>query len=321
MKILLTGGAGFIGSNLTEKLINDDRVSLIRILDDLSNGDYNNIKEFEANPKFEFIKADIRDAEAVNNAAKGMDKICHQAAVGSVPRSIKDPITTHQVNVNGTLNIFQAAVTNGINRVVFASSSSVYGDELSMPKIEDKTGNALSPYALTKSINEQYAEVFSKSYDFNFIALRYFNIFGPKQSPKGPYAAVIPIFMERALKNEAPTINGDGNFSRDFTFVKNAVMANVNALFTENPAALNEAYNIAFGERATLNQLWEAIKSSTNCDVDAIHGPERNGDIPHSLANISKAKTLLDYHPKFSLEDGLQTTVNWYKESLETTVS
>lgn len=321
MKILLTGGAGFIGSNLTEYLLEDERVSLVRIFDDLSNGDYNNIKEFEDHPKFEFLKADIRDAAAVNAAAEGMDKICHQAAVGSVPRSIKDPITTHEVNVNGTLNVFQAAVINNIKKVVFASSSSVYGDELTMPKIEEKTGNALSPYALTKSINEQYAEVFSKSYDFNYIALRYFNVFGAKQSPKGPYAAVIPIFVEKALNNQGPVINGDGNFSRDFTYVKNAVMANVNALFTENPAALNEAYNVAYGERATLNQLWQAIKESTACTADAIHGPERNGDIPHSLANISKAKSLLNYDPKYSLQDGLATTVKWYKESLETTVS
>lgn len=194
MKILLTGGAGFIGSNLTEDLLQDDRVSLVRVIDNLSTGDYKNIKMFEAHPKFEFVEADIRNMDAVMKAAEGINRICHQAALGSVPRSIKDPITTHEVNVTGTLNVFQAAVKNKIDRVVFASSSSIYGDEATMPKVEDRTGAPLSPYALSKSINEQYAEIFARAYDFNFVALRYFNVFGPKQSPKGPYAAVIPIF-------------------------------------------------------------------------------------------------------------------------------
>jgi len=318
MNILVTGGAGFIGSNLVENLLNDPRVNKVRVMDNLLTGDYNNIKSFESNPKFEFHEADIRDMEKCLEACDGINRISHQAALGSVPRSIQDPITTHAINVDGTLNIYKAAIEKKVDRVVFASSSSVYGDNPKMPKEEDNIGKPLSPYALTKLITEQYAEVFSQVYDFNFIALRYFNVFGPKQSPKGAYAAVIPIFMEKAIHNDSPTINGDGNFSRDFTYIDNAVEANVKSLFTENPAALNEAYNIAYGERTTLNDLWEAIKTTVGSESTVIYGPERSGDIPHSLANISKAKTLLKYEAAVSVEEGLERSVKWYKESFET---
>lgn len=317
MNILVTGGAGFIGSHIVEALVEHPEVKKVRIIDNFATGDFKNIEAFSNSPKFEFIEGDIRDFDTCMKACEGIDKITHQAALGSVPRSMKDPQSTHNTNVNGTLNIFNAALKNKVDRVVFASSSSVYGDHPGLPKIEDKIGNAISPYALTKLINEQYAAVYAKAYDFKYVGLRYFNIFGPKQRLAGPYAAVIPIFIEHAVKNISPVINGDGNFSRDFTYVKNAVEANLKSMFTSNPSALNEVYNIAIGDRINLNNLWGAIKENINCEANATHGPERAGDVPHSLANISKAKTLLNYDPAFGLEDGLAATIKWYKKNLE----
>ena len=314
MKVLVTGGAGFIGSNLIEALLQDKRVSFVRCIDDLSNGYKENIEEFLDHPNFEFLEGDIRDFETCLQACEGIDLISHQAALGSVPRSIRNPIATNDVNINGTLNIYKAAVDHKVKRVVFASSSSVYGDNEDMPKVEKNIGDPLSPYALTKLTTEKYAKVFSKVYDFNFIGLRYFNVFGPKQSPNGAYAAVIPIFMEKGLKNEAPVINGDGSFSRDFTYIANVVRANTQALFTEDKAALNEVYNIAFGGRITLNDLWREIKKITGATVDAIHGPARMGDVPHSLADISKAQEKLKFEPFYPLDKGLSKTIDWYKK-------
>jgi UDP-N-acetylglucosamine 4-epimerase len=312
VKILVTGGAGFIGSNLVETLLKEERVSFVRVLDNLSSGFLHNIKEFFDNPKFEFFQGDIRDYETCIKACENMDLISHQAALGSVPRSIKDPLTTNDVNISGFLNIFTAAKENNIKRVVFAASSSTYGDSQKLPKVEDEIGRPLSPYAVTKYVNELYAQVFADLYGIEFIGLRYFNIFGPKQDPKGAYAAVIPIFFDKALKNIPPTINGDGTYSRDFTYVDNAVYANVLGLFTEKKKAVNQIYNVACGKRTTLIQLWEKIKDITNSSAHAIHGTNRTGDIPHSLADISKAKKLLGYRVKFEVVDGLQLTYKWY---------
>ena len=314
--VLVTGGAGFIGSNLVGALLNDERVSTVRVLDNLATGFKKNLIEFQANDHFEFIKGDIRDYEVCQTACEGINLISHQAALGSVPRSIKDPLTTNDVNIGGTLNIFNAAVEQKVERVVFAASSSTYGDSKEIPKREDRIGNPLSPYAVTKYVNEVYAKVFSTTYDFNYIGLRYFNVFGPKQDPNGAYAAVIPLFMKAALKNEPPTINGDGSYSRDFTFVDNAVQANLLALLGSNEKALNQIYNIAFGERTTLTELWGYITAATESKTQATYGPNRAGDIPHSLADISKARELLGYDPSFSIKEGLRVACDWYKEQL-----
>ncbi len=315
-KVLITGGAGFIGSNIAEALLNDDRVSKVRILDNLATGFEKNIAEFRDHPDFEFINGDIRDYETCLKASEGMDLICHQAALGSVPRSIEDPLTTNAVNITGTQNVFWAAKENKIKRVVFAASSSTYGDSKALPKVEHIIGNPLSPYAVTKYVNELYATVFSTTYDFEFIGLRYFNIFGPKQDPSGAYAAVIPLFMKSAIENDPPFINGDGSYSRDFTFVANAVQANVLALFTENPEGVNQIYNIACGERTTLIQLWQYIKDISGTDAEVQHRPQRAGDIPHSLADVSKAKTLLNYNPTVTVKQGLEKVYEWYKKNL-----
>lgn len=312
--ILITGGAGFIGSNLVEGLLKDNRVNKVRVFDNLSTGFKKNIEEFLSNEKFEFVEGDIRDYAACVEATKGIDLISHQAALGSVPRSIKDPLTTNAVNITGTLNVFQAAVENNVQRIVFAASSSTYGDSVGLPKVEHTIGKPLSPYAVTKYVNELYADVFAKTYNIEFIGLRYFNVFGPKQDPAGAYAAVIPLFMKAALENKAPNINGDGTYSRDFTYVDNAVHANLQALFTENHDAINQIYNIAFGERTTLKELWNYIKELTSTDTDAVHQPNRVGDIPHSLANIEKAKTLLNYTPPYGVQSGLVKAYHWYKE-------
>jgi UDP-N-acetylglucosamine 4-epimerase len=316
MKILVTGGAGFIGSNLVEALLKDERVSLVRVLDNLSIGFKKNIEEFFENPKFEFLQGDIRDYETCTKACEGINLISHQAALGSVPRSIEDPLTANAVNITGSLNIFTAAKNLGVKRIIFAASSSTYGDSEGLPKVEDNIGNPLSPYAITKYVNELYARVFADLYGIEFIGLRYFNIFGPKQDPKGAYAAVIPIFFDKALKNIPPTINGDGAYSRDFTYVKNAVQANILGLFTENKEAINQIYNIACGKRTTLIELWENIKKLTNSSVDAVYGSNRMGDIPHSLADISKAQNFLNYEVEFKVKEGLEHTFNWYKSSL-----
>lgn len=313
MKVLITGGAGFIGSNLVENLLSDNRVDLVRVMDNLATGFKENIDEFIDNDRFEFIEGDIRDFQSCLNATKGIDVISHQAALGSVPRSIKDPLTSNAVNVGGTLNIFNAAVENNVNRVVFAASSSTYGDSEGLPKVEDVIGRPLSPYAVTKYVNELYADVFAKSYDFQFIGLRYFNVFGPKQDPNGAYAAVIPLFFKAALNNLAPIINGDGSVSRDFTYVQNAVSANVLSLFTQDKNALNQIYNVACGDRTNLNQLWGMIKTITGSEIEAKYGPTREGDIPHSLASIEKIKSSLDYKVLFDVENGLKEACEWYK--------
>lgn len=314
--ILITGGAGFIGSNLVEELLNDQRVGIIRVLDDLSTGFEKNIKPFISDGRIEFVNGDIREYNTCLSATKNIDLISHQAALGSVPRSVKDPLTTNDVNITGTLNVFQAAVENQCRRVVFAASSSTYGDSEGLPKVEGKIGNPLSPYAVTKYVNELYADVFSKTYDFNYVGLRYFNVFGPKQDPSGAYAAVIPLFYKAALENRGPVINGDGSFSRDFTYVDNAVKANINALFLDNEKALNQVYNIACGEQTSLNQLWASIKSITSCQKDAEHGPNRIGDIPHSLADISKAENLLAYTDLIKVDEGLRKAFAWYANNL-----
>jgi UDP-N-acetylglucosamine 4-epimerase len=313
MKLLVTGGAGFIGSNLVAHLLQLPRVSLVRVLDNLATGSIKNIEDHFDHPKFQFVEGDIRNYDDCLRACEGIDLISHQAALGSVPRSINDPLTTNAVNITGALNIFTAAKEKGVKRVVYAASSSTYGDHPGLPKIEDQIGRPLSPYAVTKYVNELYARVYADVYGLELIGLRYFNVFGPKQDPNGPYAAVIPLFMKAVLDNEAPLINGDGETSRDFTFVGNAVHANECALFTNNKEAINEVYNIAFGQRTTLNELFAEIKSIAGSDLAPKYGPERKGDVRHSLADISKAKQLLGYDPSISVMQGLKQTFEWYR--------
>jgi UDP-N-acetylglucosamine/UDP-N-acetylgalactosamine 4-epimerase len=313
MRILVTGGAGFIGSNLVEKLLAGENVEQVRVLDNLSTGSIKNIEEFETNPKFEFIRGDIREYEMCLKVCEGIDLISHQAALGSVPRSIDDPLTTNAVNITGTLNIFTAAKESQVKRVVYAASSSTYGDHPGLPKTEDKIGNPLSPYAVSKYVNELYARVYASSYGLEAIGLRYFNVFGPKQNPAGPYAAVIPLFIKAVLDNEPPTINGDGEHSRDFTYVANAVLANELALFTENRGVVNQVYNVAIGEQTSLNQLFEMIKEVAGSDLAPKYGEERKGDVKHSLADISKARTLLGYEPGVSIKEGLKIAFEWYR--------
>lgn len=313
MRILVTGGAGFIGSNLVERLLQLSHVTGVRVLDNLATGSLKNIEEFRAHPKFEFMEGDIRSYPTCLEACKGINAVSHQAALGSVPRSVNDPLTTNDVNVTGTLNVFTAAKETGIKRVVYAASSSTYGDHPGLPKVEDKIGAPLSPYAVTKYVNELYAKVFANLYGLEPIGLRYFNIFGPKQNPQGPYAAVVPLFVQAVLANEPPTINGDGETSRDFTYVANAVLANERALFTEDKNAVNEVYNIACGEQTTLNQLFERIKQLAGSDLAPKYGPERAGDVRHSLADIAKATQRLQYRPAVSIFDGLKPTFEWYR--------
>lgn len=316
MRILLTGGAGFIGSNLTEALLDHEQVEVVRVLDNLMTGQFSNIMEFTNHPKFEFVLGDIRDYNLTLDACKDMDIVSHQAALGSVPRSINDPITTNNINITGTLNVFTAAKEAGIKRIVHACSSSTYGDSKTLPKVEEEIGNPLSPYAVTKLVNELYATVFASTYGMQFIGLRYFNVFGPKQNPNGAYAAVIPLFIKKLLLNKQITINGDGMHSRDFTFVKNVVQANIKALFAEDPKAWNQVYNVAYGERTSLLSLHKAIKQVTGAKVEPIFGPPRLGDVKHSLADISKARELLGYNPDFSLREGLVESVKWYENQI-----
>jgi UDP-N-acetylglucosamine 4-epimerase len=308
---LITGGAGFIGSNLVEYLLKYG-AKKVRVLDNFSTGSQANIAAFKNHNAFEVIEGDIRNFETCKKALDGIDYVSHQAALGSVPRSINDPITTNEVNVTGFLNMLTAARDAQVKNFVYAASSSTYGDHPALPKSEDQIGSPLSPYAVTKYVNELYAAVFSRTYDFHTIGLRYFNVFGPRQNPKGPYAAVIPLFIEAALNNEAPYINGDGETSRDFTFVENAVQANIKALLTDNISS-HQVVNIAFGERTTLNELWQSIARQLDIDKLPDYRPERRGDVKHSLANISRAAELIGYKPQISVTEGLIIAAQWYK--------
>lgn len=319
-KILVTGGAGFIGSNLCEALLNlGNKVSC---LDNFATGKRENIADLLANSNFTLFEGDIRNLDDCLKASEGVDYILHQAALGSVPRSIKDPIATNDVNIGGFLNMLVAARDNGIKRFVYAASSSTYGDSETMPKVEDVIGKPLSPYAITKYVNELYADIFSKTYGIETIGLRYFNVFGRKQDPNGAYAAVIPKFVSQLMKGEAPVINGDGNYSRDFTYIDNIIQANVLSLTTTNEKAINTVYNVAFGDRNTLNDLMSYLKEYLSeldtgvADVNVIYGPNRAGDIPHSHASIQKAKNNLKYNPQFSLQQGLKEAIGWYWENL-----
>jgi UDP-N-acetylglucosamine 4-epimerase len=307
---LITGGAGFIGSNLVAYLL-ENNAKKVRVLDNLATGFMKNLEQFQNNPRFEFMEGDIRDLETCKKAMDGIDYVSHQAALGSVPRSINDPITSNEVNVTGFLNMLVAQKeSDTVKRMVYAASSSTYGDSKNLPKVEDTIGKPLSPYAVTKLVNELYADVFFRTYGTQTIGLRYFNVFGPNQSPTGAYAAVIPLFMQALKDEKAPTINGDGEQTRDFTFVQNAVQANVRAFFAKEEA-INEVFNVAFGERISLNTLWKELKSISGKEVKANYGPPRKGDVRDSLANIDKARKLLGYDPLFSVKDGLKLT--WEK--------
>lgn len=312
---LVTGGAGFIGSNIVEYLLKYN-AGKVRVLDNFSTGSIANIESYLKLPNFELLEGDIRDLVTCQKAVEGIGYISHQAALGSVPRSINDPITSNEVNVSGFLNMLVAARDAQVKRMVYAASSSTYGDHPGLPKMEEKIGKPLSPYAVTKYVNELYADVFSRAYNFHTIGMRYFNVFGPRQNPKGPYAAVIPLFVQSALKNEAPFINGDGETSRDFTFVENAVQANVRALFSQN-INQHEVVNIAFGERTTLNELWNYISEEAGVHLKPEYREERKGDVKHSLADISKANKLIGYAPQVSMLKGLKATVEWYKPATE----
>ena len=314
INLLITGGAGFIGSNLVDHFLKDERVALVRVLDDLSNGYYENIAEFDGHPKFEFIEGDICDFETCLKACEGIDKISHQAALGSVPRSIENPMRTNEVNVGGTVNMLYAAKEQGVDRIILAFSSSTYGDHPGLPKVEDKIGKPLSPYAVSKAAIEQYAEVFGRTYRLDWIGFRYFNIFGPKQNPDNPYAAVIPIFCKAFLEDGEITINGDGETSRDFTYVANAVLLNELGLFTDNKAALNQVYNGACGDQISLNDMLGMLEGISGKQVKVTYGPERPGDVKHSKANIGKAEELLGYCPTVRFEAGLKAVYNWYNK-------
>jgi UDP-N-acetylglucosamine/UDP-N-acetylgalactosamine 4-epimerase len=310
--LLITGGAGFIGSNLVEKYLNDERIGLVRVIDDLSNGYYENIAEFEGHPKFEFIKGDICDIALCEKAMRGIHKVTHQAALGSVPRSLEKPARTNEVNVGGTVNILHAAHKAGVERVVLAFSSSTYGDSPELPKVEERIGRPLSPYAVSKYAAELYAEVFARSYGLRFIGLRYFNIFGPRQNPDNPYAAVIPIFCKAFIEERRPLIHGDGETSRDFTFIENALHANDLALFTEKEEAFNQVYNVACGEQVTLNEMVVMLRDITGKDIEPFHGPERPGDVKHSKADISKIRRMLGYEPKVRMREGMEKVFQYY---------
>ena len=319
-KILVTGGAGIIGSNLCEKLLHLG--NKVVCLENFATGKRENIKEFLNDPNFTLIEGDIRKLEDCLKATKGVDYVLHQAALGSVPRSIKDPITSNEVNVSGFLNMLVASRDNGVQRFVFAASSSTYGDSESMPKVENVIGKPLSPYAITKYVNELYADIFSKTYGLETIGLRYFNVFGRKQDPNGAYAAVIPKFVSQLMKGESPVINGDGNYSRDFTYIDNVIQANLLSIVTTNVKAINTVYNVAYGDRNTLNDLMRYLKEylsefdSKISNIQVINGPNRDGDIPHSHASIKKAKENLNYNPQFTLQQGLKEAVKWYWENL-----
>ena len=318
--ILITGGAGFIGSNLCDYFLS--KGYKVVCLDNFATGHRHNLKDFINHPNFSLIEGDIRNAIDCATAVKGVDYVLHQAALGSVPRSINDPATTNDVNVSGFLNMLVAAKDEKVKRFVYAASSSTYGDSEALPKVENVIGKPLSPYAITKYVNELYAEIFSKTYGLETIGLRYFNVFGKKQDPNGAYAAVIPKFVMQFMQHESPRINGDGNYSRDFTYIDNVIQMNELAMLTQNPEAINTVYNTAYGDRNTLNNLVDYLKEFLSeqdpkiGNVAIEYGPNRAGDIPHSLASIEKAKTLLGYDPKYSMQEGLRAAVQWYWENL-----
>ena len=319
--ILVTGGAGFIGSNLCEALLKNG--NKVICLDNFSTGKYENIKPFLRNENFTFIEGDIRELDNCETACENVDYILHQAALGSVPRSINDPILSNEVNVSGFLNMLVAARNAKIKRFIYAASSSTYGDSEVLPKVEEQIGVPLSPYAVTKYVNELYANVFSKTYGIETIGLRYFNVFGKRQDPDSAYAAVIPKFTTQLINHESPTINGDGSFSRDFTYIDNVVEMNVRALLADNQEALNTVYNVAYGERTSLNELIELLKQYLNpydskiTNIEVNFGPERLGDVPHSLASIDKARKNLGYSPQYDIKSGLKSAMDWYWNNLK----
>lgn len=320
-KILVTGGAGFIGANLCETLINGG--ALVYCLDNLATGHIENLKAIENHPNFTFLQGDIRIIEDCQKAVAHCDYVLHQAALGSVPRSIKDPATSNDVNVGGFLNMLIAAKDKGVKRFVYAASSSTYGDSEKLPKLEDEIGKPLSPYAITKYVNELYADVFHKTYGIDCIGLRYFNVFGRKQDPNGAYAAVIPKFTKQLMEHTAPVINGDGSFSRDFTYIDNVIEMNIKSMLVEDTKALNTVYNVAYGERTDLNELVNILKTELSkfdpsiSTIGSQHGSERSGDVAHSLASIEKARRLVGYDPQFSIRDGLKEAMSWYWKHLK----
>jgi UDP-N-acetylglucosamine 4-epimerase len=317
ISFLVTGGAGFIGSHIAEYLLKNN-AGKVRVLDNMANGFFSNIEVLNAYNGFEFMEGDIRDLETCRRACEGINYVSHQAALGSVPRSIKNPSDTNDVNVGGFVNILKAAVENKVKQFVYASSSSVYGDDLSSPKRENNTGNCLSPYAVSKKADEMYADVFSKIYNIPVLGFRYFNIFGPRQDPDGPYAAVIPLFVKAIMENTPAFINGDGEQSRDFTFVENAVQANIKGMLTTNDEAKNKVYNVAVSESYSVNFLYNSIKEYLKSDVEAIHREPREGDIRNSLADISLAKSLLGYEPTTKFDAGLIHTIDFFKRLYST---
>lgn len=321
-KILVTGGAGFIGSNICEYLLKTGYY--VRCLDNFSTGKWQNIvyllDKYPSN--FELIVGDIRNLNECRNAVKDIDYVLHEAALGSVPRSINDPITTNNVNIGGFLNMLVSSRDEGVKRFIFAASSSTYGDSTTLPKVEEKIGRPLSPYAITKYVDELYCDIFAKLYGLEYIGLRYFNVFGRRQDPNGAYAAVIPLFVKKLMNHESPIINGDGEYSRDFTYIDNVIYMNMLAITTEDKNAVNQIYNTAYGERTTLNEMFKYIrdylgeKDKNIMEIEPIYGPNRNGDIPHSLASIEKAKRLLGYTPSYSLKEGLKYAIEWYWDNL-----
>lgn len=320
-RVLVTGGAGFIGSSLIETLLEYNNE--VVCLDNLATGKRENMADFIENSNFRFVEGDIRNMSDCEAAVNGVEYVFHEAALGSVPRSVKDPVTTNEVNISGFLNMITAARDAGVKRFVYASSSSVYGDHPALPKLEENTGNPLSPYAVTKKVNELYARVFGDLYGMETIGLRYFNVFGRRQDPDGQYAAVIPRFVKSLIQHEAPVIFGDGSQTRDFTYIENVVQANILAAVVQNPEACNTAYNVAFGDRVTLNELYVFLRDGLAAFdsaiglIEPIYADPRQGDIPHSLASIDKTSGLLGYNPQFNLKQGLEHSVKWYWEHLK----
>ena len=321
MKILITGAAGFIGANLCEYML--EKGYTVIALDNFATGHAHNINEFKEHPNFTFIEGDIRDFKVCYKATAGVDYVLHQAALGSVPRSLSEPILSNEVNVNGFLNMLEASRQNNVKRFVYAASSSTYGDSKALPKVEDKIGKPLSPYAITKYVNELYAEIYSTTYGLETIGLRYFNVFGRRQDPNGAYAAVIPKFVDQFIKGTSPVINGDGSFSRDFTYIDNVIQMNELAMLTQNKVAINQVYNTAVGDRMTIKEMAELIRAGLAkfdekvSEVEILFGPTRAGDIPHSQASIEKARKLLNYNPTHNFQKGLKESLSWYFHNLK----